>query len=172
MAYRELDYNTAGYVGGYYDGATCRAACGRCHQYGRSWSCPPFDYEPLSRIASYSRVRLVVSEVAVMPGTPVSDAGRVLSRPKQELEQYLLSLERELGGLACTTIGRCPHCGGMECARLTGRPCRHPELVRPSLEAFGFDLNRTMTELLGISLRWGRDGMLPDTLCLIGAVFY
>lgn len=50
--------------------------------------------------------------------------------------------------------------------------CRHPDKVRPSLEAFGFDLMKTSENLLGIKMVWGMDGMMPEYLTLVCGVFY
>lgn len=51
-------------------------------------------------------------------------------------------------------------------------PCRHPEKVRPSLEAFGFDISRTLSELFGIRLLWGKDGVIPEYLTLVCGFFH
>ena len=46
------------------------------------------------------------------------------------------------------------------------------ERVRPSLEACGFDLERTASELFGIEMLWGRDGRLPEYLTLVCGLFH
>lgn len=51
-------------------------------------------------------------------------------------------------------------------------PCLHPDKVRPSLEAFGFDIGRTLSELFGIRLLWGKDGILPEYLMLVSGLFH
>ncbi len=53
-----------------------------------------------------------------------------------------------------------------------GTPCRHPEKVRPSLEAFGFDIAKTLSELFNIELLWGKDGKLPEYLVLVSGFFH
>ncbi|MFR2062233.1 MAG: DUF2284 domain-containing protein [Alistipes sp.] len=50
--------------------------------------------------------------------------------------------------------GMCPGCN---------RPCLHPDKVRPSLEAFGFDIARTLSELFGIELL-GKERTLRNIL--------
>ena len=57
------------------------------------------------------------------------------------------------------------------CSRPDGMPCRHPRLMRCSLESWGFDLGRTTSELLGIDLEWSAKGKLPDSLTLVTALF-
>ena len=56
--------------------------------------------------------------------------------------------------------------------RPEAKPCRHPELVRPSLEACGFDIAHTPSELFGIELKWGTDGSLPEYLTLVCGFFH
>lgn len=68
--------------------------------------------------------------------------------------------------------GTCIHCPEGSCTRPEGRPCRHPELVRPSLEACGFDVARTASELFGIELKWGSGGRMPEYLTLVCGFFH
>ena len=44
--------------------------------------------------------------------------------------------------------------------------------MRPSLEAFGFDISRTLSELFGIRLLWGKDGVIPEYLTLVCGFFH
>ena len=45
-----------------------------------------------------------------------------------------------LGGRSFAYVGSCLYCPDGTCTRPEGNPCRHPELVRPSLEACGLSL--------------------------------
>ena len=83
------------------------------------------------------------------------------------VENELLDMERKYGGRSFAYIGKCLHCSDNECTRNCGTPCRHPEKVRPSLEAFGFDIAKTLSELFNIKLLWGKDGKLPEYLVLV-----
>ena len=69
-------------------------------------------------------------------------------------------------------VGTCLHCPEGTCTRPDGKSCRHPELVRPSLEACGFDIGKTTAELFGIYLKWGTDGKLPEYLTLVCGFFH
>lgn len=84
----------------------------------------------------------------------------------------MLDLERRYDGRAFAYAGRCLYCPNESCARLEGKPCRHPELVRPSLEACGFDLCRTTEELMAIPLRWGEGDRMPEYLTLVSGFFH
>ncbi len=81
----------------------------------------------------------------------------------------LIEKEQTLGGRSFATIGRCHHCPGQTCTRPEGLPCRHPQLVRPSLEAFGFDITAILADLFNLTLTWGTQGHCPSPLTLVTA---
>jgi predicted metal-binding protein len=88
------------------------------------------------------------------------------------IEKELLELEHRYGGRAFAYVGKCLYCPDSECARKCNRPCLHPDKVRPSLEAFGFDIARTLSELFGIELLWGKNDILPEYLVLVSGLFH
>ena len=147
--------------------------CRACSNYGRQWGCPPFDFDVVERLAKYRTIRLIATKITLLDRSISTCAINDLLCPERvRLEAELLALERQYDGLACTYIGECLHCAKGRCRRLEGRPCCHPELVRPSLEAYGFDLGKTLSELFGIELKWSIDGSLPEYLVLVCGVLY
>ena len=44
--------------------------------------------------------------------------------------------------------------------------------MRPSLEACGFDVARTASELFGIEMKWGSGGRMPEYLTLVCGFFH
>ena len=66
--------------------------------------------------------------------------------------------------------GTCLLCPPEHCTRRKNLPCRHPESIRPSLEALGLDIARTTSGLFGIDLQWGRPDAPPAYLTLISAL--
>ena len=66
--------------------------------------------------------------------------------------------------------GTCLLCPPEHCTRRESLPCRHPESIRPSLEALGFDVARTTSGLFGIDLQWGRPDTPPAYLTLLSAL--
>ena len=79
---------------------------------------------------------------------------------------------RSWGCRSFAYVGTCLYCPEGTCTRPEAKPCRHPELVRPSLEACGFDIAHTTSELFGIELKWGTDGSLPEYLTLVCGFFH
>ena len=162
----EVTLPAAEYVDRFYHPDKFLPYCKECPGYENRWCCPPLDGSP--DFNAYSTVELYLLQVEAR-----SDAWR--SAERLELERRLLAREKETGGFAALLTGMCPHCTpsaadayDISCARREGKPCRHPELTRPSLEALGFDLCATVRELFGIEMEWGQSAR---RLNLIGAVF-
>lgn len=149
------------------------ACCRQCPNYGRSWACPPFDFDVLQRINPYRSVTLLASRIVPsLPNLSFDDFNTLIRPERFKLESALLNLERLFNGLAALYIGSCLYCPEGCCTRPQGKPCRHPRRVRPSLEAYGFDMERTASELLGMELLWGNNGSVPHHVILICALFH
>ena len=147
--------------------------CQQCRNYGRRYGCPPFEKDPLALIVGYDRVRILGVKITPEDKTlPLEAANDLMAPAIGELNEELLELEQALGGRAYGFVGACPYCGGAPCARLEEKPCRHPDKVRPSLEAIGFDIGKTAKDLLGLDIQWSRDGLIPEYLTLVCGIFY
>ena len=95
------------------------------------------------------------------------EAGQeLMHRERSRLDKRLLALEEEYNGRAFYA-GSCILCPWEECARRSGKACRYPSRIRRSLEACGFDLGRTTSELFGIEMKWSENRNLPEYLLLV-----
>ncbi len=147
--------------------------CRECRNYGKVWACPPFSHDTLAELQKYSRVILVATKITPAGrDIPFSELDRFIRPERMRLEAKLRDMEKQYGGRAFAYAGSCLYCPDGTCSRLDNQPCRHPELVRPSLESYGFDLGKTATELFGFPLLWSNDGFLPSYLTLICGLFY
>ncbi len=147
--------------------------CKQCGNYGRRYGCPPFDDDPLTLIENYDRVRVLgVKITPVDKSLPLEAANDLMKPVTMELNEELLEMEKTLGGYSFGFVGTCPYCEGAACARVIGEPCRHPDKVRPSLEAIGFDMGKTAKELLGLDIKWSRGELIPEYLTLVCGLFY
>ena len=147
--------------------------CQQCGNYGRRYGCPPFDRDPLAAVEGYDRVRIIGVKIKPTDSTLPLEAANDLMEPViTELNKELLETEQSLSGMCYGFVGSCPYCGGVSCARIEGKPCRHPDKVRPSLEAIGFDISKTAKDLLGIDIKWSQNGSLPEYLTLVCGIFY
>lgn len=128
------------------------AGCRPCPDYGRYWTCPPYDVPAAEYWGRY--------ETVLLRGMQFHFTRELLERrfTPEELAEYT----REL------TAGGCTLCE--ECTRPMGRPCRHPEAVGYSLESLGCDVGAAARGELGWELLWPRRDKLPRYLTLLCAV--
>ncbi|MBQ9644926.1 MAG: DUF2284 domain-containing protein [Prevotella sp.] len=168
-----VETDVKSYVDGYRDAERFLDCCRQCRAYGHRHGCPPFDYDPIDVISRYEHLRIIGAKIMVDDRSlPLSEVNSLMAPVAIELNTELLQMEAETGGVACGFAGTCPYCNGAPCTRLRGKPCRHPDKVRPSLEAWGFDIGKTAQQLLGIELKWGTDGRAPEYLTLVCGLFY
>jgi len=161
------------YINGFRRAEYFMEFCKQCRNYGHRYGCPPFDHDPLSVIESYGKVRIIGVKIIPDDLTLPLEAVNDLMKPViDELNEELLETEKSLGGTSFGFVGKCPYCGGAICARIEGKPCRHPEKVRPSLEAYGFDISKTAKDLLGLEIKWSKEGRIPEYLTLVCGIFY
>lgn len=155
--YRIRRMDARAYISGYLSAEQTLEACRSCPAYGTLWSCPPLAAgypEFLNRFSVVTLIGMTVKGEDSDGSISYGDLD-LISLPKRlEMADRLLRWEKEYGGRSFSTIGKCVFCGNEPCSRLAQLPCRHPERVRPSLEAVGFDLVRSADEILGIPLAW------------------
>ena len=128
----------------------------------------------IGRLLEYHAIRLELLREFLHDSKdiPIEYTQKLILPERIRIESELLDMERKYGGRSFAYIGKCLHCSDNECTRNCGTPCRHPEKVRPSLEAFGFDIAKTLSELFNIELLWGKDGKLPEYLVLVSGFFH
>ena len=147
--------------------------CKQCPNYGNSWGCPPFDFDTGEFLRQYEYAHLMATKIIpVEKNIPIDRTQELIKPERLRIERELLEMEHRYGGRAFAYVGKCLYCPDSECARKCNRPCLHPDKVRPSLEAFGFDMTRTLSELFGIELLWGKDGILPEYLVIVSGLFH
>lgn len=149
------------------------AFCRECPNFNRSWGCPPFDFDVEQLLRRYSDLRIFATKITPSRSDMPISMTRSLVRPELErLSSMILDMERRFGGLGSAYAGECLHCNGSVCRRCAGESCLHPDKVRPSLEAFGFDISLTLSRLFSLELLWGKDGIMPPYLILVTGFFH
>ena len=157
----------------YQDRAKFITYCRECPRYDTVWSCPPLSFDADEYLKRFSRLSVVGAKIvlsqkvleAADTAEKVKDTGwKIISKVKLELEDKMRQLEGQVSGSVALSSGGCNLC--KECSRKEGKPCRMPEKMRHSLDAFGFDLSAITKDMLGIEILWCRD-RLPDYFTLI-----
>ena len=166
------------FISRYRDIERIRQYCLQCPGYGTSWGCPPFDFDPATVTDGFKTVVVTGTTIEFDEETRAASktadqSARVGRQAMNEVWNTLLprlyEMEREMPGSRCFTF-RCVLCPE-GCTRPQGKPCRHPERLRHSLEAVGFDVEAITRDLLGIDLEWSTDGSLSKHITLVTALF-
>lgn len=160
----------------YQDKEKFMAYCKECPNYAARWSCPPLAFDPADYIKRFARIDLIGVQIrydeetvraADTPEKAREIGTRAIRKVKTQIADLLLGAETRLKNAASLSSGGCRICP--VCARVENKPCRHPEKMRHSLDAFGFDLTKITREFLGVELKWSNGG-LPEYHTLIHAL--
>lgn len=147
--------------------------CMECRNYNRNWSCPPYSHDIPAELRQYRHITITATTITPKKkNIPLSEWNSIVGPQRERVEKQLLAMEKELEGRAFGFGGSCSYCLEDECTRPKGLPCRHPELVRPSLEAYGFDISKTLSELFDIELVWGKEGFMPEYITLVSGCLF
>lgn len=139
-----------------------------CGTYGRCWMCPPDvgDIEELMaqvREYDYAFVYQLVSELEdSFDFEGMIDARKNMSKLTQ-------TIAREFADIVPAhhlhlSVGGCGVCE--VCAKVEGKPCLHPDLAVPSLEAYGVNVSR-LAAAAGMKYINGQ-----DTVTYFGALLF
>lgn len=172
------DIEVADYIRGYRDADKFIAYCKQCNRYDAYWACPPFHSDTNQYISVYKHAYLIGTKIKLgdamikecsTPAWCKDISYRIIEEVRRKLDNRLLELEREYPGSRSFFAGTCHWCAS--CTRAEGKPCIYPDKIRPSLEAIGFDISKTSSELLHIELKWSKEGMLPEYFTLVSGFF-
>lgn len=151
--------------------------CKKCPNFGRYYSCPPYDFQTEELLSPFEGAMVMGAKIMI-PEHDIKtifekDAMNnyslsVIHQARKPLEEKLLSLEKIYPGSKAFYAGSCLLC--KDCKRDSGESCEHPEQMRYSLESIGFDVGKLTSQLLGFPLCWTTD-KLPPYFTLVTALF-
>lgn len=152
--------------------------CQQCAGFGKTWSCPPFNFSAESVWRHYDTLWLYGEKVSI-PGALrerqftdeelETESTALFQLVKARILDHLLSLEAQHPGSMALSAGSCRQCAG-GCTRPQGQPCRQPEWMRHSIESLGGDVGRAASLYLDTELVWGQAGRMPPYYLLIGGL--
>lgn len=157
----------------YQDREKFMAFCRECPRYDARWSCPPLSFDADKFLAPYAQINLLCAKIHLDDETiRAADTAEkirttgwdIVSTVKHDLEERLRKLETQIPGSVSLSSGGCSLCES--CTRTTGAPCRQPDRMRYSLDAFGFDLTAITKDMFHIEILWCKDS-LPKYFTLI-----
>lgn len=156
------------YVSGYVDFDATQDCCSRCPDYGKTWSCPPFGFDPVAFWNSFDVLQVYGYRLTYRGERTLKQMTDALWKEKERLDAELREQEKQYPGSEALSLGSCRLC--KTCTRAEGGECRHPELVRHSIESVGGNVGKTLKDLCGIEIEWAKDGKLPEHFVLVGGL--
>ncbi len=147
--------------------------CKECPNYAEAWSCPPFDFSAEEYWKRFSRLYLTARKIIFDEKTDLNGALEIMQEVKSDMSRTLYELEERNPGSVSLSAGSCSLCkreGFEGCARHEGKPCRHPKLMRYSIESIGGNVGLTVSKLMGIDLEWITEGEVPSYFVLVGGL--
>ncbi|MCD8153772.1 MAG: HAD-IA family hydrolase [Clostridiales bacterium] len=181
----EAEVSTAEYLNTCVDVPTFLEYCRACPNYGKIWSCPEFDFDPVDYWRKYETLHLLGVKIYLPERLVKCDFSKefcgeltacILDTFRRELDHTLLRLEKENPGSVSLSGGSCARCrehAGAKlldhsgCTKSLGLPCRHPDQMRYSIEALGGNVGLTVTKYLHQELLWMEEGRLPRYYTLV-----
>ncbi len=147
--------------------------CRECPNYGRLWSCPPYDFDPVSVWSRYDKLyvtarKIIFDEEQRSSGTDA--IMEILKEVKDNMSSELFDMEKKYPGSLSLSAGSCSMCRGMECTRTEKKPCRYPDQMRYSIESLGGNVGLTVSRLMGIELEWIEEGKMPSYFVLVAGL--
>ncbi|WP_298594523.1 DUF2284 domain-containing protein [uncultured Mitsuokella sp.] len=174
--YRKSAMPLPGFRQKYQDREKYMTYCRECPNYGTVWSCPPLSFEVEEYLSGFAWVNILCAKIILSDRTiaeadtpeKIKSVGwEMLLAVKLGMEEKLRHLEKALPGSVSLSSGSCNLCSA--CSRKDGKPCRQPDKMRYSLDAFGFDLSAITKDMFAIDILWCKD-RLPDYFTLIHGI--
>lgn len=158
------------YMKDYLDIEGFEAFCKECPNYGKLWSCPPYDFNVENFWKQHETLQILGYKINFEEGTSGREAMDIMKDVKDKISLELFEMEEKTPGSVSLCAGSCSWCEKENCTRLCGEKCRHEEKMRYSLESLGANVGKTVSEALGIKLQWVEEGKVPDYFVLVGGL--
>lgn len=168
----EAEISVADYLRDYVNVEEFLGYCKECPNYEAVWSCPSYDFNPEDYWNKFSEIYVVARKIIFEPGLTAEKSMEVLFEVKKDMSRELFELEKQYEGSVSLSAGSCTLCmdAGEKCTRGEGKPCRHPESMRYSIESIGGNVGLTVSKLMGIDIEWVKEGEAPTYYTLVGGL--
>lgn len=155
-------------MGEYYDLQLTAEKCRQCTGYRKTWSCPEFHFNPTDFLKGFSTFRFIVDRVSNQGARTPEEAQNRLFYEKSFFDREMRELEASVPGSYALAAQECVQCD--KCARLWGRPCIHPEIMRYGPEALGMLVVKLIEDKFHFIVQWSDGISVPDYYVLAGGI--
>lgn len=152
----------------YFDFGYTHGKCQQCSGYSKTWACPCFDFDPADFWRQFSRLHFIVDRVSNENTRTAEEAQNRLFDEKSRFDAEMREIEKSLPGSYALAAQECVAC--KKCARLSGLPCVHPEIMRYGLESIGMLAVKMVEDTFGFPALWSDGTSIPDYYLLVAGV--
>ena len=152
----------------YFDYDFTLSKCRECPGFATTWSCPEFDFDPREFFLRYKTFRLIIDKVDNTGTSTMDEALERLFAEKRLFDKDMRRIESENPGSYGLAAQECIECH--KCARLSGLPCIHPDIMRYGLEALGTFPVKLAKDQFGLETIWSDGTTVPEYYLLIAGV--
>ena len=138
----------------------------RCKSYGRSWSCPPAVgsvERAKERAVAYSRGIIVQTAGTLTDGFDMDGTAAIMQRHRKNFDTFVRQVRMFYPDCLPMGAGTCRICRS---CTYPGRPCRHPDKMVVSMEAYGL-LVSDVAIRSGLKYNYGENTMCFTSCVLI-----
>lgn len=177
MAARYVEGPVSDFVKSCVDIPRFLGSCRECPNYNKRWSCPPYSFSVEAVWKQYKDILLYERKIPISKELQkneysqeeINETCRALLAPaKRQMTDDLLTLEAQNPGSRALFAGTCEFCD--DCNKESGEPCRHPDLMRYSIEALGGNVALAAQIYFDDDILWAKDGHLPEYYILLGGL--
>ncbi len=152
--------------------------CKDCENYGKNWSCPPFNFNPDEIWQSYNKIKIIAFKYTFNKELLNQEFSteelnifiKRLERTKLKLMNIIYNKELEIPNSLGLFLGTCNLCMG--CTRQFGMPCKMPFKMRHSIESLGGNVDKMIEDVFGDKILYAKDGKLPEYMIFVGGLLY
>ena len=170
------DIDVEEFVENYVDVEHFQGLCKECEDYGKNWSCPPFDFDVMEIWNTFEKLKIIAfkidfDEEELSREYDVRELDFILKRVERmkiKLMNEIYALEDENSyGLF---LGKCNLC--MKCTREFGMPCKMPFKMRHSIESLGGNVDKCIEDIFGFKILYAQNIHLPEYIIYVGGLLY
>ena len=158
------------YIDGYVNVEEFEECCKVCPNYGKVWSCPPYNFKAEDYWEGFSELIVFARKIVFNREISPKEAYNIMFEVKKDMSQELFEMEKEIIGSVSLSAGSCDLCEDVGCTRASQLPCRYPQTMRYSIESIGGNVGLTVSKFMGIKLQWIEEGKVPPYYVLVGGL--
>lgn len=152
----------------YFEGKIILQKCRECSGFAKTWSCPDFDFDTANYWRKFNTYQVICDRISMEDLQNPEEAQQRLYSEKSRFNKEMLSLEKAYPFSEALYAEECDQCN--VCARLSGNPCRFPEIMRYSIESLGGCGVKLVESLFGFKVLWSDGISAPAYYILLGGL--